>query len=817
MSAHKDIVIVTGSSGLIGSAVINRFAEHFTVIGFDAEGPPHPPPAAECVCVDVSSDESVKEGLARVRHGYGERIASVIHLAAYYDFSGEPSEKYEEITVRGTERLLRGLKDFQVEQFVFSSTMLVHAPCEPGQRINEDWPLDPKWDYPKSKVKTEELIRSERGEIPAVLLRIAGVYTDRCHSIPLAHQMQRIYERWLTSHVFPGATAHGQAFLHLDDLVDALLRIAERRAKLSPELILLLGEPETLTYDELQHSFGRLIHDEEWETREIPKTLAKTGAWIQDETPFVEEPFIKPWMIDLADDHYALDITRARTMLDWEPKRSLGETLPKMIQALKANPLEWYKENKLKPSSNLKEQVSTSSAKKPYQTKQAHAMTQGDHRQMMEEEHSKMLWAHMANVVFGVWLITSPASFGYQNTAMMWSDIVSGALLVVFGLLSLSPKRFWAPWAACFVGIWLGFAPLTLWAPTAAAYLNDTLIGALVIAFSVLVPGMPGMMMFMKPGPEIPPGWTYNPSAWLQRAPIIGLAFVGWFGSRYLAAYQLGYIPHAWDPFFGNSTVRVLTSDVSRAWPISDAGLGAFSYTIEVLMGYMGGTDRWRTMPWMVTFFAILVIPLGVTSIVLVILQPVAVGAWCTLCLFTALAMLIMIPLTLDEVIAMIQFLLQARRDGKPFWRTFWKGDTVEGGGPDKQTPRFNASPAKTFPAMVWGVNIPWNLLLSSVLGMWLMFAPAVFQTQGSAADSDHLVGALVITFAVIAMAEVGRAIRFINILFGVWVVLAPWLLAGAGTGARWNDVIVGLVLILLSIPRGRVRERYGNWQPYVV
>ena len=73
------------------------------------------------------------------------------------------------------------------------------------------------------------------------------------------------------------------------------------------------------------------------------------------------------------------------------------------------------------------------------------------------------------------------------------------------------------------------------------------------------------------------------------------------------------------------------------------------------------------------------------------------------------------------------------------------------------------------------------------------MFAPAVFHTQGSAAYSDHLVGALVITFAVIALAEVGRSIRFINILFGAWIALAS-LLFTAPTGSRWNDVIVGVV-----------------------
>ena len=133
METERATVIVTGSSGLIGSAVVRRLADRFRMVGFDRSGPPHPPPTAECVCVDVASGESVRHGLERVRKGYGERIASVIHLAAYYDFSGEPSPLYQEVTVRGTERLLRGLQDFRVDQFVFSSTMLVHAPCRPGQ------------------------------------------------------------------------------------------------------------------------------------------------------------------------------------------------------------------------------------------------------------------------------------------------------------------------------------------------------------------------------------------------------------------------------------------------------------------------------------------------------------------------------------------------------------------------------------------------------------------------------------------------------------------------------------------------------------
>ena len=346
-SAERNVVLVTGSSGLIGCALCKALAKNYQLIGFDREGYPYPPPETECVCVDLGSDESVKAAFERVRYGYGDRIASVVHLAAYYSFSGEPSPLYEQITVRGTERMLRELQRFNVEQFVFSSTELVHAPTEPGKPINEDWPLAPKWDYPKSKVETEKLVHAKRGNIPIVVLRIAGVYTDTCDSIPLAHQMQRIYERQLTSKLYPGDISHGQAFVHLDDVLDAFRQVVERRKELPPETTMIVGEPETLSYDELQRTFGRLIHDEEWETREIPKAMAKAGAWVENHVPF-HDAFIKPWMIDLADDHYELDITRARTLLDWEPKHSLHETLSKMVGALKADPEKFYCENKLK-------------------------------------------------------------------------------------------------------------------------------------------------------------------------------------------------------------------------------------------------------------------------------------------------------------------------------------------------------------------------------------------------------------------------------------------------------------------------------------
>ncbi|MBI3969320.1 MAG: SPW repeat protein [Chloroflexi bacterium] len=468
-------------------------------------------------------------------------------------------------------------------------------------------------------------------------------------------------------------------------------------------------------------------------------------------------------------------------------------------------------------------------------------MSHEDPEAMLHTHHQQTLWVYFALMLLGVWLSTSPFTFGYGNpslvgdhvarvtaernlpdiasrqTWMIWSDVISGVLLLALAALSLNPRRLWAPWAACFVGIWLLFAPLVFWAPVAAAYTNDTLIGILVIALTVLVPGMPGMMLIMKMGPEAPPGWSYNPSSWVQRAPIIALGWVGFFASRYLATYQLGYIDGVWDPFFGASTERILDSDVSRAWPISDAGLGTVAYALEALMGYMGCQARWRTMPWMVLVFGILVVPLGLVSITLVILQPVAVGTWGTLCLLTALTMLVMIPLTLDEVVAMSQFVVQKVRGGSSLWRTFWKGDTIAGEDLARPSPGLIASLLEQAPASVWGVTVPWSLLLSAALGLWLLAAPDVLGIEGRAGNNTHLVGAAIAVVAVIALAEVVRAGRWLNIPLGLWIVITPWVFGETPTSALWNSVIAGLVVAGLSCPRGPVRERYGGWDRYVV
>jgi nucleoside-diphosphate-sugar epimerase len=272
---RKKVILVTGSAGRIGANVCKKLGSSHPIVGFELLKAIYASEQEELVPIDLSSDESVKQAFDHIKHHYGNQIISVIHLAAYYSFSKQHSDLYDKITVQGTGRLLKALQEFEVEQFIFTSTMLVHAPTKPGVSINEDSPVVPKWDYPLSKVHTEKLIHENRGRIPTVIMRISGVYDDKCHSIPISQQIQRIYEKKMESRLFSGDISHGASFVHMDDLVDAIELAVNKRKELPQETVLLIGEPKTLSYDDLQRKISRLLFDTEFTTFRVPKLIAK--------------------------------------------------------------------------------------------------------------------------------------------------------------------------------------------------------------------------------------------------------------------------------------------------------------------------------------------------------------------------------------------------------------------------------------------------------------------------------------------------------------------------------------------------------------
>lgn len=175
------------------------------------------------------------------------------------------------------------------------------------------------------------------------------------------------------------------------------------------------------------------------------------------------------------------------------------------------------------------------------------------------------------------------------------------------------------------------------------------------------------------------PPWKHNPSSWRQRIPICLLAALAFVIASYMALYQWRLIEDVWDPVFGEQTKRVLDSDVSermRGWfRIPDAALGAIAYLGDLIFGLAGSTRRWQYRPWLVLLFGLDVIPLGIVSVVLVVMQGAVVGAWCFLCLVTAVISLLLIVLAYDEVWSSLLYLRRVWRNTRTvrtLWDAFW-------------------------------------------------------------------------------------------------------------------------------------------------
>jgi len=528
-----------------------------------------------------------------------------------------------------------------------------------------------------------------------------------------------------------------------------------------------------------------------------------------------EEPFIRPYMVAMADAHYALDTRRAEQLLGWRPRHRLKDALPRIVAALKRDPAGWYRANGMKPPPEVGEAARA--------VEDAEALRVRA-EQSYRREHGENRWPHFVNIALGTWLVTQPPLIAVPEPLLRGTEIVLGLALIVFAAMALSWQLRFARWVCAGIGALVMAAPFVFWTGSAAAYLSDTLVGGLIFGLAVALRPEPGPTPLARmTGPDIPPGWTYNPSEWSQRVPIVALALVGLYVSRYLAAYQLGHVEGVWEPFFAgaaddprNGTEEIITSSVSEAWPVSDAALGGYTYMLEIITGVIGSRARWRTMPWLVVAFGFMIVPLGIVSITFVIIQPIVIGTWSTLALVGAAAMLLQIPYSLDELLATFQFMRRRRRAGSSLLRVLLFGDTDEG---DRRqaSDEFDRSPLAVLGDMAsGGVTLPWNLCAAALIGVWLMFTRVTLGTQGAMANVDHLVGALVLTVLSIAAAEMARPARLLLVPLGAGL-LAGTFAYGEEPAQMAANTVAALALAALSLRRGPLRGRYGKWDRMIV
>jgi len=150
----------------------------------------------------------------------------------------------------------------------------------------------------------------------------------------------------------------------------------------------------------------------------------------------------------------------------------------------------------------------------------------------------------------------------------------------------------------------------------------------------------------------------------------------------------------------------------------------------------------------------------------------------------------------------------------------FWKGGTVESDAKDEapELMKFPQKPGAVYASSIWGISFPWSLVVSMLVGVALVVAPALFGVgiQETVADVFHLSGSLIVVVSVFCMGEPLRIGRYGNILLGLAVAMAPWFISNSPLGLRIAGVVLGLAAAALALPLGPKTQRYAGWDAYI-
>jgi hypothetical protein len=103
-----------------------------------------------------------------------------------------------------------------------------------------------------------------------------------------------------------------------------------------------------------------------------------------------------------------------------------------------------------------------------------------------------------------------------------------------------------------------------------------------------------------------------------------------------------------------------------------------------------------------------------------------------------------------------------------------------------------------------------WARVVNALLGIWLMVAPEVLGYGGIAASNHRIVGPIAASFAVVAIWEATRPLRWVNLALGLWLVVSPLVLGGAAA-ASITSLVVGVLLWTMALARGRVTQQFGG------
>ncbi|MFB7244063.1 NAD-dependent epimerase/dehydratase family protein [Streptomyces populi] len=172
MSQQSGHVVVTGASGLVGSAIVRRLG----AAGRPVTGVDRVPSPDTSVVADLRDPAAWRRALS----GAG----AVVHTAALHapHVGVHPDDEFREINVGATRDLLDASAAAGVRRFVYTSSTSVYGhalePTDEAVWVTEDVTCRPRDIYDETKLAAERLVLSTAGTMSTVCLRIARCFPE---------------------------------------------------------------------------------------------------------------------------------------------------------------------------------------------------------------------------------------------------------------------------------------------------------------------------------------------------------------------------------------------------------------------------------------------------------------------------------------------------------------------------------------------------------------------------------------------------------------------------------------------------------------
>ena len=349
----KPIVIITGASGFLGSALCVYLAKDFTVIAIDRREPSEQlrkdAPQTIWHILDIADLQTISEVMAQTSSDFGQ-IDFVIHLAAYYDFGNDWGEEYQRTNVNGTANVLDASKNEGVKRLIFASSIGAMEPPDSGSYLTEESPTSEFTPYAKSKSLGERLIEEACTQVPCIILRIGGVFSDWCELPPLYSLIKLWTSAFPFGCIIPGRGESGIPYIHISDLMRLIRKCVFLHHELGPSNIFLASQHGAVLHQQLfpaiRSAAGysgilRPIH--------VTRGIAKLGVWFRCALGAFSGymPHERPWMLDYVDRPWTTDTSKTRRILGWDCTPELGilRKIPDILSNLRTDPEGWEERN----------------------------------------------------------------------------------------------------------------------------------------------------------------------------------------------------------------------------------------------------------------------------------------------------------------------------------------------------------------------------------------------------------------------------------------------------------------------------------------